>query len=205
MPTPAYQLNDDLSVEEYLAGERDSEIKHEYVDGQVFAMAGASLRHNLICTNVSALFWNQLQNKSCYPVTADMLVKTNDRQFRYPDLQVVCDDDPSNDEYVRESPILIVEVLSRSTRRRDKTEKRAEYLALPSLQEYVLIEQDVAEVEVQRRSNDWRSEYFYLGQDIHFESVDVTLSAEAIYQRVDNKDVEAFLPAQQQDDDSAES
>ena len=182
-----------ISLEEYLSGERDSEIKHEYIDGQVFAMAGASLRHNLICTNVSALLWNQLQGKPCYPLTSDMLVKTSDRKFRYPDVQVICDDDSSDDDYVRENPILIVEVLSRSTRRRDKTEKREEYLALPSLLEYVLIEQDVAEVEVQRRSNDWRSEYYYLGQEIHFESVDVTVSVEAIYQRVKNKDVEAFL------------
>ena len=72
-----------------------------------------------------------------------------------------------------------------------------EYLALSSLQEYILIEQDFAEVEVQRRSNKWRSEYYYLGQDIHFESVDVTMSVEAIYQRVGNKDVEAYLLAQQ--------
>jgi Uma2 family endonuclease len=182
-----------ISLEEYLSGERDSEIKHEYIDGQVFAMAGASLRHNLICTNLSAVLWNQLQGKPCYPLTSDMLVKTSDRKFRYPDVQVICDDDSSDDDYVRENPILIVEVLSRSTRRRDKTEKREEYLALPSLLEYVLIEQDVAEVEVQRRSNDWRSEYYYLGQEIHFESADVTVSVEAIYQRVKNKDVEAFL------------
>lgn len=193
------QKSTSIAVEEFLAGERDSEIKHEYVDGQVFAMAGASLRHNLICANTSALLWNQLQGKPCYPVTSDMLVKVSDRKFRYPDVQVICDNDPSDDEYVRESPVLIVEVLSRSTRRQDKTEKREEYLALPSLQEYVLIEQDVAEVEVQRRSNDWQSEYYYLGQDIHFESVDATVSVEAIYQRVDNKDVEAFLLAQQDD------
>ena len=187
-----------ISLEEYLSGERDSEIKHEYIDGQVFAMAGASLRHNLICTNLSAVLWNQLQGKPCYPLTSDMLVKTSDRKFRYPDVQVICDDDSSDDDYVRENPILIVEVLSRSTRRRDKTEKREEYLALPSLLEYVLIEQDVAEVEVQRRSNDWRSEYYYLGQEIHFESADVTVSVEAIYQRVKNKDVEVLLVSQQE-------
>lgn len=197
MSSLAHQLIN-ISVEDYLAGERGSEVKHEYVNGQVFAMAGASRSHNLICTNVSALLWNQLQGKPCYPMTADMLVKTNDSKFRYPDVQVVCDNDASDDEYVRESPILIVEVLSRSTRRLDKTEKRAEYLALPSLLEYVLIEQDVAEIEVQRRSNDWRSEYFYLGQDVWFESVDVTVSVEDIYQRVDNKDVEAFLLAQRE-------
>jgi Uma2 family endonuclease len=196
MPTLAYKLND-ISVEEYLAGERNSEIRHEYVAGQVFAMAGASRRHNIISGNVYGLLWNQLQGQPCYPMNGDMLLKTGKDHYRYPDVQVICDDDPTDDEYVNERPVLIVEVLSRSTRRRDKTEKRAEYLALPSLQEYVLIEQDVAEVEVQRRSNDWHSEYYYLGEDIHFESVEVTLSVEAIYQRVANKDVEAFLLAQQ--------
>lgn len=199
MAPPLARNLTDISVEEYLSGERESEVKYEYVDGQVFAMAGASLRHNLICTNVTSSFWNQLQGQPCYPVTGDMLVKTSDTQYRYPDVQIICDNDPSDDEYVRESPVLIVEVLSRSTRRRDKTEKRDEYLALPSLQEYILIEQDVAEVEVQRRSNDWHSEYFYLGQDITLESVDVTVSVEAIYQRVDNQDVTAFLLAQQEE------
>ena len=185
-----------ISVEDYLAGERDSEIKHEYINGRVSAMAGAS-RHNLISGNVYGLLWSQLQGKPCYPMNGDMLLKTSKDSYRYPDVQVICEDAPSDDEYVNESPILIVEVLSRSTRRFDKTEKRAEYLALPSLQEYILIEQDVAEVEVQRRNNQWRSEYYYLGQEIYFESVDVTMSVEAIFQRVDNKDVEAFLLAQQ--------
>lgn len=186
-----------ISIEDYLAGERESEVKHEYVNGQVFAMAGASRRHNLLSGNFYGLLWNQLQASPCYPMNGDMLLKTGKDSYRYPDVQVICDDDPSDDEYVNESPVLIVEVLSRSTRRFDKTEKRAEYLALPSLQEYVLVEQDFAEVEVQRRSNHWRSESYYLGQDIHFESVAVSVSVEAIYQRVDNKDVEAFLLAQQ--------
>ncbi|MEZ5538166.1 MAG: Uma2 family endonuclease [Thiolinea sp.] len=204
MAASAHQLNN-ISVEEYLAGERISEIKHEYVDGQVFAMAGASRRHNLIGANILALLWIQLQGKPCYPISADMLLKTGGTKYRYPDLQIICDDEPSDDEYVNENPVLIVEVLSRSTRRLDKTEKRAEYLAIPSLQEYVLIEQDVAEIEVQRRSNDWHSEYYYLGQDVHFESVDVTLSVEAVYQRVDNEDVTAFLLAQQKAADGAEN
>ena len=186
-----------ISIEDYLAGERDSEIKHEYVNGQVFAMAGASRRHNVLSGNFYGLLWTQLQASPCYPMNGDMLLKTGKDSYRYPDIQVICDDDPSDDEYVNESPVLIVEVLSRSTRRFDKTEKRAEYLALPSLQEYVLVEQDFAEVEVQRRNNHWRSETYYLGQDIHFESVDVTVGVEAIYQRVENKDVEAFLLAQQ--------
>jgi Uma2 family endonuclease len=196
MPSLAEKL-DYVSVEDYLAGERDSEIKHEYVDGQVYAMAGASVRHNLIGGNLYALLWNHLRNATCFPLTSDMLLKTNKTKFRYPDLMVVCEGDSSGDDYTREQPVLVVEVLSRSTRRKDKTEKRMEYLSLPSVQEYVLIEQEYAEVEVQRRRDQWQSEYFYLGQEFVLESVNANLSVEELYQRVDNADVKAYLEEKQ--------
>ena len=189
---PLNLKTNDISVADYLSGERESEVKHEFVEGQVFAMAGASLWHNLITGNLYGLLWNELRGQPCFPVDGDMLLKTQENRYRYPDLQIICDNDASDDEHVRESPILIVEVLSRSTRRADKTEKRAEYLALPSVQEYVLIEQDVAEVEVQRRRTDWRSEYYYLGQEVVFESIQITLSVEEIYQRVSNEDVVSY-------------
>ena len=129
-------------------------------------------------------------------MTSDMLVKTFGKRFRYPDVVVVCDDDASNDERVRENPILIIEVLSKSTRKKDKGEKRLEYLAIPSLLEYVLIEQDFAEVEVQRRSASWQSAYYFLGDEVVLESVNATLSVEAIYERVKNDDVLAWLEQQ---------
>ena len=190
---PLNAKTDDLLVADFLEGERESEIKHEYIEGQVFAMAGASLWHNLLTGNLYGLLWNQLRDKPCFPLTGDMLLKTTNDRYRYPDLQIVCDDDTSQDKYVRENPILIVEVLSRSTRRVDKTEKRAEYLAIASVQEYVLIEQDVAEIEIQRRRSNWQPEYYYLGQDITFESVGITVSVSDIYQRVDNEDVVSYL------------
>ncbi|HHC74306.1 MAG TPA: Uma2 family endonuclease [Thiothrix sp.] len=182
-----------LSVYDYLHGERHSDIKHEYSYGQVLAMAGASLKHNLINGNLYGLLWNQLRNTTCFPMAGDMLVKTSDEKYRYPDLFVACDDDSSDDDYVREQPILVVEVLSTSTRRRDKTEKREEYIALPSLQEYVLIEQDFAEVQIQRCTNHWQAEYFYLGDEIHFQSINTTVSIADIYQRVNNDDVKRYL------------
>lgn len=189
---PLNLKTNDISIADYLSGERESEVKHEFVEGQVFAMAGASLWHNLITGNLYGLLWNELRGQPCFPVGGDMLLKTQENRYRYPDLQIICDNDTSDDEHVRESPILIVEVLSRSTRRADKTEKRAEYLALPSVQEYVLIEQDVAEIEVQRRRTDWRSEYYYLGQEVMFESIQITLPVEEIYQRVSNEDVVSY-------------
>ena len=195
MPPLASQLNY-VDATEYLTGERDSEIKHEYVQGQVFAMAGASINHNRIVRNFSSLLWNQMQDQSCEPVTSDMLLKTTEDKYRYPDLMVVCENDSSSDDYVRESPVLIVEVLSASTRRVDKTDKHLEYLALPSLQEYVLIEQDFVEIAVWRRSANWQVSYYYLGQAVELESVDLTLSVEDIYQRVDNADMQAFIEQQ---------
>jgi Uma2 family endonuclease len=187
---------DYLSVEDYLAGEEISDIKYEYVEGQVYAMAGAKINHNKIVRNVSSLLWNHLRHQPCEPLSGDMLVKTLGKRFRYPDVVVVCDDDPSEDERVRESPILIIEVLSKSTRKKDKGEKRLEYLAIPSLLEYVLIEQDFAEVEVQRRSASWQSSYYFLGDEVVLESVNATLPVDAIYERVKNEDMLAWLEQQ---------
>lgn len=155
-------------------------------------MVGASANHNRIAGNLYVLIWNHQHGKPCEPMTSDRLVKTATQRFRYPDLMVVCNDDPSQDTYVRESPILIVEVLSGSTHRKDKTKKRAEYLALPSLLEYVLIEQDIAEVVVQRWSEAWRSSYYYPGSSVMLESIGLTLAVEAIYERVDNQDMRVF-------------
>lgn len=184
----AKQLNH-ISVLDYLAGERVSEQKYEYVAGKVYAMAGAKINHNRITRNFSNLLWNALKGQPCEPFTSDMLIKTANDRFRYPDVVVVCNDDPSQDDYVRERPILVVEVISESTRRTDKTDKRSEYIALPSLLEYVLVEQEIAEVTVYRRSASWQPSYYYLGQDVRLESIQVTLKVEDIYERVENGEV----------------
>ena len=178
-----------ISVIDYLAGERLSTQKYEYIAGQVYAMAGAKINHNRITRNFSNLLWNALKGQPCEPFTSDMLIKTANDRFRYPDVVVVCNDDPSQDDYVRERPILVVEVISESTRRTDKTDKRLEYIALPSLLEYVLVEQDIAEVTVYRRSAGWQPSYYYLGQDVTLESIHATLKVEDIYERVENGDL----------------
>ncbi|PWQ96020.1 Uma2 family endonuclease [Leucothrix pacifica] len=198
MPPLANQLSY-IDPTDYLTGERNSEVKHEYVQGKVYAMAGAALNHNRIVRNLSSLLWNQMQDQPCEPVTGDMLLKTAEDKYRYPDLMVVCEDDESTDDYVRENPTLIVEVLSASTRRVDKTDKHREYLELPSVQEYVLIEQDFVEIAVWRRSANWQVTYYYLDQDVTFESVGITLSVGDIYQRVDNVDMQAFIEQKAQE------
>lgn len=180
---------DHISVIDYLAGERLSEQKYEYVAGQVYAMAGAKINHNRITRNLSSLLWYALQDQPCEPFVSDMLIKTAPDRFRYPDVVVVCNDDPSQNDYVRERPILVVEVISETTRRTDKTDKRLEYIALPSLLEYVLVEQTIAEVTVYRRSASWQPSYYYLGEEVLLESIGVALRVEDIYERVENGDL----------------
>ena len=180
-----------ISEEAYLQGELLSEIKHEYIDGAVYAMAGASKNHQRITGNVSREFGNQLKNTPCEPFASDIKVKVGSKFF-YPDVMVVCKDDSGNDYYT-ENPVIIVEVLSKSTRRMDETAKKFAYQTLPTLKEYVLIEQDFVDVEVCRRSESWMSRHYFMGDSVTFESLELTLSVSDIYQRVDNEDVTSFI------------
>lgn len=107
---------------------------------------------------------------------------------------VVCEDKTDN-AYYTESPVLLVEVLSKSTRRKDKTIKRTAYQSLPGLQEYVLIEQDFVDVEVCRRSSSWVSNHYFLGDEVWFESLNFNLEVAEIYRWVENEDMQAFLQA----------
>jgi Uma2 family endonuclease len=181
-----------ISVEDYLAGELTSEIKHEYEDGYVYAMAGVKLNHERLAGNVFGELRQYLKGTPCEAVSKDFKVNINFSKFYYPDVMVMCEARKGDDVYT-EKPVLIVEVLSKSTHRRDKTVKREAYQSLPSLQEYVLIEQDIAEVIVFRRDENWFPQSYFLGEMVHFKSVDFLLSVEEIYQRVENEDMLEFL------------
>lgn len=188
-----------ISEAQYLEDEKNREIKHEYIDGEVYAMSGASLIHNLISGNVYAEFRFHLKDTRCNAFMADVKVKNstkNSTSFFYPDVLVSCDDENGHNHFT-EKPLIIAEVLSKSTRRYDRTLKFNAYITIPTLQEYVLIEQDFAEVEVCRRSKNWISERYFLGDEVSFESIGLTLSVEAIYSRVQNEDVLEFLKAKE--------
>lgn len=176
-----------ISEADYLAGEKIAETKHEYIDGEVFAMAGASASHNRISLNVATLFNVHLDGKPCQPYISDMKVKVGTKYF-YPDVLVECSG-LADDSHVTEKPTLIVEVLSKSTRRMDETTKRIAYTQIDSLLEYVLIEQDFVDIEIIRRSTGWQSERFYLGDSLTFESIALTLTVEDIYARVNNPEL----------------
>jgi len=179
-----------LTEAEYLATEPASDVKREYIDGQVYAMAGAGYNHNCILANVVREFSNHLKGTSCGTFAADMKVCLG-KDYVYPDVLVDCSKMAGGD-YFSTSPVIIVEVLSRSTRKMDTTTKLIRYVNLPSLQEYVLIEQDIVAVQVLRRNNDWKSEYFYLGDSVTFESIGLSLLVEEIYDRVDNEEMNEF-------------
>jgi Uma2 family endonuclease len=183
-----------ISVLDYLDGEKISDVKHEYINGEVYAMAGASRSHNILTGNVWSAFMAHLDGTRCISFSSDMKVNI-DNQFFYPDVLVTCDDDLGDDYYTK-APIILVEVLSKSTRKMDKSFKLAAYKTIPSLLEYVLIEQEFAEIEICRRYSHWSSTHYFLGDDVHFESIDLTLSVEAIYRRVQNQDVIDYLQAQ---------
>ncbi len=187
----AKSYDNTISIEDYLQGELISEVKHELIDGYTYAMAGASSNHNRIVANITRELGNSLKSTPCEPFVSDMKLKVADN-FYYPDAMVVCDHQ-ANDFGITDAPLIIIEVLSKSTRRIDHTLKRTAYQQLPGLQEYVVIEQDLVDIEVCRRTNHWQSEHYYLGDEIHFKSINVTLSIADMYDRVVNLDMQDYL------------
>src|SRR5947209_5285928 len=143
-----------VSVEAYLAGELISPIKHEYLGGVVYAMAGARNAHNLIATNTLGSLHARLRGKPCRPFNSDTKIRVRlptHVRFYYPDVSVVCRPNPQTDSF-QDDPVVLVEVLSRRTRRLDEGEKKDAYLTVPSLGVYVLVEQDTAAVVAFRRT-----------------------------------------------------
>lgn len=143
-----------VTVDDYLAAEAVALTKSEYVDGWVRAMSGACVRHNQIKANCMIHLGRSLQNRRCRPFDSDMKLRVRRAgvaRFYYPDLQVVCDSNPPTSVF-QDSPVLIVEVLSPSTRRYDLDEKMNAYLQIPSLQCYIVLEQHQPIAIVLRRS-----------------------------------------------------
>lgn len=142
-----------VTVEDYLAGERRSEVRHEYVAGDIYAMAGASRTHNRIGRNLLNTLSRQLLGKGCEPFGTDLKVRIRTREetfFYYPDVFVTCDP-RDTDDYFSDYPCIIFEVLSPDTKRLDEREKRWAYQTLDSLHTYVLVDQFKQELTVWRR------------------------------------------------------
>jgi len=185
-----------INEQKYLDDEKIRETKHEYFDGEIFAMAGASRSHQRLTTNALVSIANHLKDTPCEAFSSNMKVRAdNGKKYFYPDVLVSCEKG-DGDSHFEESPRLIIEVLSNSTRKFDKTLKRLVYQNMPSLEEYVLIEQDRVEIEVFRQSQGWQSTYYYIDDEITFSSIDLTLPVLELYQRVENEDMREFMAKQ---------
>lgn len=173
-----------VSIEAYLEAEKHSPVKHEYVDGHIYAMTGTSKVHNLIVGNLASLLRIHLRGGPCRVYTSDVKVMAGTRCY-YPDVVVSCE--RSEDPYIETLPRLIIEVLSDSTERTDREEKRPAYQTLATLQEYVLVSQDSMVVQVYRRASDaWVLEDYGQGDRLAPLSVALTLAVEQIYEDVWN-------------------
>jgi Uma2 family endonuclease len=175
-----------LSVAEYLEAEKDSPVRHEYIDGEIFAMAGASDRHNRIAGSFYNRLDNHLGDGPCEPFISDMKVWVSESVYYYPDVVVACDG-PGADAYYRKQPRLIIEVSSPSTERIDRSEKLLAYKQVKSLKEYVIVSQDRVQVEIFRRGRGdrWSSQVLTdLSDELRLESVGLTLTLAEVYRRV---------------------
>jgi Uma2 family endonuclease len=152
-----------MSVSQYLSFERESEIRHELVDGYLYAMTGASDRHEEIAANLLAACHQHLQGSGCRVYGSNLKIRIGD-DFLYPDLFVRCATE-RGDSYFKTDPKLVIEVLSPNTQRYDRGDKRLAYQSLPSLQEYVLVAQDEPSVEIYRRSKAGWSSVLHRGID----------------------------------------
>jgi Uma2 family endonuclease len=179
-----------LTIEEYLQLENKSEIRHEYLGGQIFAMSGGSKEHNLIAGNIYSRLRSHLRGGSCSAFMADMKVRielANQAKniFYYPDVIVTCNPQ-DQDRFLLNYPCLIVEVLSPSTETTDRREKLVNYRTLESLQEYVLVSQDEIKVEVYHQDNqeNWSMQTLGKGDYLELNSVGLTLTMSDIYEDV---------------------
>lgn len=176
-----------ISSEDYLKGEQNSPIKHEYRRGEVYAMAGASNAHVLIALNIASALRNHLRGSGCLTYIADTKAHIESiNTYYYPDVMVSCDQrDKVFDNFLR-YPCLIVEVLSSTTEAFDRGDKFADYRHLESLQEYVLVSQTRMSVECFRRNSEgqWVLYPYSAEDEIHLASVNFECAITDFYEDV---------------------
>lgn len=178
-----------LSVDEYLRMEAASDVRHEYLGGYFYAMAGGQNVHNAIATGFLVAVGARLRGKPCQPFNSDTKVRvrmTNHTRFYYPDAMVVCQPNPPHDAY-QDRPVVIAEVVSEATRRIDEGEKRDAYLTIPTLEDYLLIETDRPRVAAHRRTDAGFIARVYEGLDavLPLDAISCELPLRELYERVD--------------------
>lgn len=179
-----------MTPEEYIEFERDSDAKHEYLDGEIFMMAGATPNHNLIASSVNFALYSQLRKKGCFLFSSDMRVKVEKTGlYTYPDMSIACSE-PDYEETTPPSllnPIVIIEILSPSTEKDDRGRKFQHYRTIKSLQEYVLISQDTPRIEKYTKQNtlNWLlTDIMNMNAAVDLASVECKLKLTDVYDQV---------------------
>ena len=176
-----------LSPGEYLDWEQAQDVKHEYVDGQVFAMAGASDAHGTVAGNFFALLRSHVRGGPCRAFVADMKVRVApEGPFFYPDVVVTCDERDRGSEYFKEHPIAVIEVLSDATAAFDRGRKFEAYRRIDTLREYVLVDPERRRVECFRRDEQGRWVLYPFGPEgeVELESLAFRCTFDALYEDV---------------------
>lgn len=177
-----------FDAQAYLAWEAEQNTKHEYHDGEVFAMAGASEAHVTVALNVAMALRNHLRGSPCSVFISDMKLHVNeDNAYFYPDVFVTCAESDRAHSHSKNAPTLVVEVLSPATSAYDRGAKFAAYRKLPSLREYALIDPERLSVDLFRREDDsqrWVLHPLEAGQQVEWASVGLVMPIEALYEDV---------------------
>lgn len=176
-----------VSEADYLALEARSPQRHEYVAGEIFAMTGASIRHNVIALNIATALRQHLRGTPCRTLMEGVKLRLRkESSYFYPDVMVTCEPqllDLSAEQQIVEEPVLVIEVLSPATEGIDRREKLRAYRTLPSLWEYALVSQDTVKVEIYRRRGDigWDIITYEPGDDVEFTGIEFSLPIGDIY------------------------
>jgi len=175
-----------LTPEDFLRGEDGAPHKHEYLNGVVYAMAGGTNRHARIGGNIFGSLYARLRGKRCQPFNSDLLTRVrrdDDLRFYYPDVSVVCEPN-ALDEHFQDRPVVIFEVLSESTARLDRGEKREAYLTIPSLRVLALVDTEITAVTLWRRTGEsWTQEDASAPDEVlAFPEIDCELPLAEIYE-----------------------
>ncbi len=179
-----------LTVAEYLEYEKSTGEKHEYYQGEVFAMAGAKVAHNRIVTRLTGLLAQQLRGKTCEPFNSDQRIHIPDNSlFTYPDISIVCGPVKTlnNDDYNVLNPAVIIEVLSPGTKNYDRNEKFQLYKDIPALKEYILLDSECIHIEAFRikTKNHWeKAEYKTSYQTLAIPAIDINIPVFDIYENI---------------------
>lgn len=174
--------------EKYLTLEEQSDIKHEFFQGEIFAMSGGTYNHSKIAVNITSELSSKLRGKNCTPMNSDMRIHTPSGLDTYPDVSVFCGKPELQDQQRSLlNPVLIVEVLSPSTRTYDRGDKFTLYRAIPTLQDYLLIDSEQILVEHFRRTvnNEWiLHEYHELKDNVTLTAIEEILNLAVIYEGI---------------------